>query len=107
MKSLAACFLVSLSISSFASFADCYDEVSDHYFNGSRQSRYSRLRQNFDLIEAGNTAEFGRKVGFGPYDEDKLAYHATGSIHSGWFHNVIIVDKNTCEVEEVKMVADE
>lgn len=107
MKSLVVCFLVSLSISSFASTDNCYDSVSKDYLNSSREARYSNLRAEFDFIKKGEVVEFGRNVSFGPYEEEMLAYHATGSIHSGWFHNVIIVNPFNCEIEVIKMVADE
>ncbi|OUR97284.1 hypothetical protein A9Q84_13235 [Halobacteriovorax marinus] len=107
MKSLTVFLLVSLSISSNASFVSCFDQVEKDYYENARNARYTQLKSDYDFIATGEVVEFGRNVSFGPYEADKLAFHATGSIHSGWFHKVVIVDRITCEINEIQMVESE
>ncbi len=41
------------------------------------------------------------------YETDKLLYKATGSEHSGWFEDAIIVDVLTCKISEIINVYSE
>ena len=107
MKKLAVLSLLSLSFSAQATFINCYNQVANQYDSRAFEAGYSQVKADPDYIEAGTVRLFGRKVAFGPYEEDKLAFHVTGSIHSGWFHNVIIANKTTCEIELVREAAAE
>lgn len=107
MKSLAVLSLLSLSLSAQATFVSCYNQVADQYDSIRYEAGYSQVKNDPDYIEAGTIRFYGRNVAFGPYEEDKLAFHVTGSYHSGWFHNVIIANKITCKIEQVKEAAAE
>ncbi len=58
------------------------------------------------VLFANETHDFGFKK-VGNYETDKLLYSATGSEHSGWFQDAIVVDVLTCEVSEIINVYSE
>lgn len=107
MKKIALILTVLLSTNTIAFENDCFSKVSNEYQGGSSRARHSRVHEGFDIINPNEIATYGRGIEFGPFEDKMYAFQATGSIHSGWFRNVIIVSPQTCKIVEVQMVEDE
>lgn len=107
MKITSLLFALFFSTTALANTSLCLDEVEQEYYSESRINRYSRVLETPDFLAANETIVFGRNITIGPFDADTFLFHAKGSYHSGFFHNVIVVDPQSCEIQKIKMVADE
>jgi hypothetical protein len=107
MKKLTLALVTLVTVNSNALADQCFDQVVKEYSDSSSMAPYSRVNEDYDVIQENEIKSYGRHIEFGPYQTQKLAYHAKGSFHSGWFHKVIIVSPETCEIEEIQTVADE
>ncbi len=73
----------------------------DSSYNSSRPIAEKINPVTFEkVLFANETYDYGMKS-VGNYDTDKLLYSVTGSEHSGWFQDAIVVDILTCEVAEI------
>ncbi len=99
-----------LSSASFASSSACYESVADQYLDLSRGTRFDympRVKKDATLLEAGSVYEIRRQADAGPFSEDKLIFVVTGSIHSGWFSDAIVVNPTTCDIEKIQEIDSE
>lgn len=95
---------------SIASASSCHQSVTDEYLENARGTRFDYMPQiskNATYLEAGSIYEIRRQDDVGPFSEDKLIFVLTGSIHSGWFSNAMIVNPETCEIEGIQEIESE
>jgi len=109
MKKSLIMLTVMLSSLSFASTSSCLESVTDQYLDSSRGTRFDYMPSISEdvLLEAGSIYEIRRQADAGPFAEDKFIFKVTGSIHSGWFSNAIIVNPTTCDIEKIQEIDSE
>ena len=107
MKNTTLFLITLMTMNTNALESNCFNKVINEYQSSSSMAAYSRVYEEYDIISINEIATYGRHAKFGPFEETKLAFHAKGSFHSGWFHKVIIVSPETCKIEEIQLVADE
>lgn len=108
MKKALTLFLAVFTSISFAA-NNCSESVEEQYLDNARGTRFDympsiRFKQ---ILLAGEVFEIRRHDDVGPFDADKLIFTVTGSIHSGWFSDAIVVEPHTCEIERIQEIASE
>ncbi|WP_127714353.1 hypothetical protein [Halobacteriovorax sp. HLS] len=106
MKKIISIILI---LSAQYTMASCYSDVLDQYLDSSRGTRFDympKLHKPVEL-EQGEVFPVRRNSDIGPFDASKLVFVVTGSIHSGWFSQGIVVDPQTCEIEQVSEIDSE
>ena len=103
MKVLAS-LLILLSINTHAS---CFDAAADYLIEyGNRSDR--RLDMSSPrVLTAGAQLTTERGDFLNSYPIDTVLYYNTGSYHSGWFSEVVVLDPSTCRVLNAYTLAAE
>jgi len=110
MKKSLVLIALLLSSASFASNSSCHSSVTDEYLEASRGTRFDympNVKKDATYLEAGSVYEIRRQADAGPFSEDKLIFVVTGSIHSGWFSEALIVNPTTCKIEKIQEIDSE
>lgn len=103
MKMLASLFIL-ISLNAQAS---CFDAAADYLIEyGNRSDR--RLDMSSPrVLTAGAALTTERGDFLNSYPIDTVLYYNTGSYHSGWFSEVVVLEPSTCKVLNAYTLADE
>ncbi|GEM_PF-5412899 len=103
MKMLISLFIL-LSINTQAS---CFDNAADFLMeHGNRSDRRLDL-SNPEILEAKTPLTTERGTFLNAYPMDTVLYYNSGSFHSGYFREVVVLDPETCKVLNAYTVAAE
>lgn len=87
--------------------ADCLDIARDFFKeNGNRSDRRINVSGPKELL-ANSPFTTERGDFLNSYDVDTIVYFNTGSYHSGWFKEAVILAPETCEILNAYTVAAE
>lgn len=108
MKSIL--FLIFLSNSALANievnFNKCLKPAKRYYYQHAGPSDVARNFSKLQILTAGEKLKYADKV-IAIYEEDKLVYSGSGSYYSGYYIDYIVVNPQTCEVDDLLNVYSE
>lgn len=106
MKSVIAFAMILTSLTGLANTTaptndKCLKKVKRHYYLNGQKSDVPLDIRSSELLPAGKPLTDYLNKTIAVFETDKLIYNLSGSFHSGYFVDVIVVDPKTCITEEI------
>ena len=104
IKGLTFLFFISLTASATLQADDnhpaldtCFKKVRSYYSKNAIRSDVPRGFNKFAFLPANTSVEINPQIVVGNYESDVVLYKGTGSLHSGYYIDLIVADAKTCE----------
>ena len=79
----------------------CFKKAKRYYSQNAQPSDAPREIHLDQILPAKELLKDLTGKSIASFNEDKLIYRATGSYHSGYFIDLVVVDLKTCQGEEI------